>query len=155
MNIIAPRAVTARLEAAVAILAATQPFYGMVLKTHDIVATSRGPQTVSVSRKLILVNPNYIATLDDDQLVYVLAVMILLVTFDVANRCEDRDPHVWNIAALYVVNAMLVAQGVIQAGRLPVGSMFDANMHAPTVTIDEVYGSLMELSPPSEPLSFC
>lgn len=141
MKIIATSALTVRLETAVAVLLARHVCDSTTLDGLDIIAKADATSTLVLSGNIVFVNPSFINGLDDEQLVYTLAVMVLLVARDVDGRRGARDAYLWNVAAMYAINASLVGSGLISVERLPVGALY-SETYSENDSLEIVYEDL-------------
>lgn len=100
--------------------------------------------TADVCGTTIRYNPSFIEKQSVIQFAGLMAHECWHVAFQHVARRNDRDPYVWNAAADYVINNMLVKSGF----EIPKGGLVDAKYDEEWST-DEVYDDLMKDSPTS------
>lgn len=97
-------------------------------------------QTIATDGRNFYYNPDFIAKLDDQELIFGFAHELGHIIFDHMTRRGDRRPEVWNMAGDYVINNMLVRESIgraITAVPILVDSKYTGK------TADEVYDELM------------
>jgi len=87
------------------------PFYGMLLSTTRVIASSDDP-TAATDGRDIFYNPEFIEKLNVKITTFVLLHEILHKALKHALRRGARDPQLWNIACDYAVNGLLSQAGV-------------------------------------------
>lgn len=108
---------------AVAAIVLEDPFYGYLLLRQDIVQDASIP-TASVNGKQLRYNPTFVRSLTNLQVKGLLKHEIMHVAYMHHLRRGTRDPKKWNIAGDYVINALLVENGV----ELPPNGLIDKTM---------------------------
>lgn len=96
--------------------------------------------TIATDGRVFYYNPEFIAKLDDQEMIFGFAHELGHIIFDHMTRRGDREPQVWNMAGDYVINNMLVREGIgraIQAVPILMDSKYTGK------TADEVYDELM------------
>jgi len=96
--------------------------------------------TIATDGRVFYYNPEFIAKLDDQEMIFGFAHELGHIIFDHMTRRGDRNPQVWNMAGDYVINNMLVREGIgraIQAVPILLDSKYTGK------TADEVYDELM------------
>jgi len=115
----------------------SHPFFGTLCVRLKLVA---GPvPTMATDGRRIVYNPKYVEDLKPAELEGVLAHEVLHCALAHHCRRGERNPDLWNEAADYAVNPILLASGMI----LPAGILVDpgfANMSA-----EEIYARLMRM----------
>ena len=87
--------------------------------------------------KEIYIDPG--ASLRLEEWKFVLAHEFLHAALCHAQRCEEREPLLWNAACDYVINDWLVEMGI---GTMPEGALFEPRFHS--LTAEAVYDQLWE-----------
>ena len=87
--------------------------------------------------KEIYIDPG--ASLCLEEWKFVLAHEFLHAALCHAQRCEEREPLLWNAACDYVINDWLVEMGI---GTMPEGALFEPRFHG--LTAEAVYDQLWE-----------
>lgn len=93
-----------------------QPFFGtlaMKLRLVEVSETSKasGFKTAAVDGRRLWYHPEFIESLNKDELMFLVAHEVLHCVFGHLVRRYDRDPKLWNMATDYVINATLVEAG--------------------------------------------
>jgi len=93
-----------------------QPFFGMLAMKLQLVECdkelAKRMSTAAVDGRRLWFNPEFINTLDKEELMFLFGHEVLHCVFDHLRRRVDRDPKIWNAAADYVINATLVEAGM-------------------------------------------
>ena len=92
--------------------------------------------TMATDGRYLLINPNFLMALSTEEGGFVYAHEALHPALGHLWRRGNRDPHLWNVAADYVDNAMLVAAGLTP----PKGVLYDPQYVG--MTTEEVYAKL-------------
>jgi len=95
-------------------------------------------QTMATDGHHIFFNPDWVATLNLDECIGVIAHEVLHVVFGHAERRGRRDPKTWNIAADYAVNLLLNDQGF----SLPSGGLLRQSFRG--LTTEAIYELLVD-----------
>lgn len=104
--------------------------------------------TAATNGKQLLINPEFWNELTHDEHVFLLLHEAWHVAFEHMVRApEDVNFLVWNMAGDYVINAILLKQGL----KMPKGGLYDVKYEG--WTTEEVYKDLM-LDPPEPPEGF-
>lgn len=121
-----------------------QAFFGALICGMPLELSDKHP-TAATNGKKIWFNPEWVETLQPDELFFVGAHEITHNVFQHCFRRGHRDPKKWNRAADYVINGELIKAGI---GRMPKGGLWDdALVKQGGGTTDGVYNLLPE-SPP-------
>ena len=119
-----------------------QPFYSTIALRIRYVEDETIP-TAAVDGRRMIYNRHFINALSDSELLFVMAHEILHLVLRHLTRRGRRDPSRYNRAADYVINYMLVRDGI---GQFPsIGGLYDerfANMFT-----EEVYSILEKEDP--------
>jgi len=132
-----------RLAKAKAGLILQHPFVGsialsMPMRLDDTI------QTACTNGKEIRFNPDFLDTLTDEQVTFLVAHECFHPMLDHVYRRQGRDPMKWNKAADYVINQLLVDEKI---GRFIDGGCLDHNIYtAGGGTSDGIYNILPEMS---------
>ena len=97
------RIITARVG-----LLLRHPFFGNMATRLKIVPADEWLMTAAVDGRNLYFNTQFFNAMDNKEIEFVLAHEILHMVFDHLGRREDRDPMLYNIAADYIVNNLLV-----------------------------------------------
>lgn len=96
--------------------------------------------TIATDGRVFYYNPEFITKLDDHEMIFGFAHELGHIIFDHMTRRGDRNPQVWNMAGDYVINNMLVREGIGRAIQV-VPILLDSKYTGKTA--DEVYDELM------------
>jgi len=97
------RIITARVG-----LLLRHPFFGNMATRLKIQAADEWLMTAAVDGRNLYFNTQFFNAMDNKEIEFVLAHEILHMVYDHLGRREDRDPMLYNIAADYIVNNLLV-----------------------------------------------
>jgi len=109
-----------RLSKAKTSLILEHPFIGSVALNMPMSLSDEVP-TAATNGKRVLYNPDFIEPLTDEELKFLVAHECLHPMLEHNYRRGARDPKKWNKAADYVINQLLVDEGIgkfIEGGRL-------------------------------------
>jgi predicted metal-dependent peptidase len=95
-----------RLKKARAKMLIKHPFFATLMMSMPMVETTEIP-TAATDMKSLFVNPEFIETLTDDVILFVLGHEIMHTALEHGLRRQTRDPMRWNIAADYSINMTL------------------------------------------------
>lgn len=115
------------------------PFFAMILlglkmKREDSVGT------MGTDGEVLLYSENFVNELSQDELTFVLAHETLHCVFQHMTRRGDRCPNKWNIAADYLINDLLVNEGI---GEMPKVGLLDHDLVAKSDgTTESIYNLL-------------
>ena len=99
-----------RMQKARAKMLIKHPFFATLLMSTPSVETRDIP-TLATDMDKLYWNPDFVETLDDDQLLTGLAHEVMHIALVHGMRLMGRNPIVWNIAADYCINPVLVETG--------------------------------------------
>jgi predicted metal-dependent peptidase len=133
-----------RLVAARAALITSQPFYGTLALHLDLVEDRTIP-TAATDGKKIFYNPEFMDSLADDEIEFVVAHEAYHCANRHHTRRGTRDLRLWNVACDYVLNADLIQAAV---GRMPQGGLHDPRFAK--LAAEDVY-ALLEQEQPAQP----
>jgi predicted metal-dependent peptidase len=97
------RIITARVG-----LLLRHPFFGNMATRLKIEAADDWLPTAAVDGRHLFYNTQFFNAMDNKEVEFVLAHEILHMVYDHLGRREDRNPRLYNIAADYIVNNLLV-----------------------------------------------
>ena len=143
---------TTRLAKAKTNLILEHPFVGTVALSMPF-ELDENIKTAATNGKRVAFNPEFINELTDDELKFLVAHECMHPMLEHNFRRGDRQPRRWNQAADYVINKLLVDEGI---GRMPkMGLHNDAIYRAGNGTSDGIYNILPEDSEGDDPLDDC
>jgi predicted metal-dependent peptidase len=109
--------VTRRLVAARATLVLDHPFFGALALRMDIQEETRGrTQTMATDGRSVFYQKGYVEGCSDQELVGLLAHEVMHPAMQHHTRRGDRDPGLWNEAADYAINPILLDAGFVLPG---------------------------------------
>ena len=88
------------------------PFFGNMATRLRVLAADDWCPTAAVDGRNLYYNTQFFAAMDKKEIEFVVAHEILHCVFDHLERRGDRDAMVYNIAADYIVNNLLVRDGI-------------------------------------------
>lgn len=131
-----PEAATAqKLTRARVQLLLTQPFFGTLSLRLKLVPGSLPTMATDGSR--IVYNPAFVDQLKPAELEGVLAHEVLHCALGHQCRRGDRDPELWNEAADFAINPILLGNGL----TLPAGALIDPAFN--NLSAEEIYARLL------------
>lgn len=114
-----------------------QPFFGTLAMRIDIRPADNWVPTMAVDGKYMYYNHEFVDSLNNEELQFVVSHEVLHLVYDHLGRNEFRDHQLYNVAADYVVNDELVLAGV---GKMPIQKITNKNSNGRTTTTDEIVG---------------
>lgn len=130
-----------KLSRAKAKLVMYHPFFATIVCNMPIIE-DHGIPTMATNGKRILYNPDFVDTMTLDNTMAVLCHEVGHCVFNHPFRRGNRNPKRFNIAGDYVINDMIVTDGI---GTLPEGALIDPRLVADGGgTTDGVYDLLPE-----------
>ena len=128
-----------RLSKAKTGLILEHPFVGTVAMNMPF-RIVEGIGTAATNGREVIFDPEFIKDLTDEELKFLVAHECLHPMLEHNYRRHDRDPNKWNRAADYVINQLLVDDGI---GKMPkVGLQSQATYDAGGGTSDGIYNLL-------------
>jgi predicted metal-dependent peptidase len=100
--------------------------------------------TAATNGTTIIFNPDFMDSLTDDELLFLMLHEIMHVVLMHLTRLGDREHRLWNCAGDYVINLSLVDQGF----KMPEMGLLDRQYRG--MSTEEVYEKLQEDSPDEE-----
>lgn len=132
---------TKRLAKAKTNLILSHPFVGTVALGMPMVLDASVP-TACTNGKEVRFNPDFLDTLSDDQVTFLVAHECFHPMLEHTYRMKGRDPQRWNKAADYVINQLLVDERI---GRFIDGGCLDRALYdAGKGSSDGIYALLPE-----------
>jgi predicted metal-dependent peptidase len=117
------------------------PFFGNMATRLRILAADEWLPTAAVDGRNLYYNTQFFNAMDNKEIEFVIAHEILHCVFDHLGRREERNPMLYNIAADYIVNNLLVRDRIGTKPRI-VDCFQDFKYD--TWTSEEVYDDLFE-----------
>lgn len=114
-----------RLSKAKTSLILEHPFIGSVALNMPMTLSDEVP-TAATNGKRVLYNPNFIEPLTDEELKFLVAHECLHPMLEHNYRRGARDPKKWNKAADFVINQLLVDEGI---GKFIEGGCLDKTIY--------------------------
>lgn len=135
-----------RLARARSRLLLDNPFFGCLALQLALVEESAPTNpTMATDGETLFVNPEFVSSLSDTDLEFVLAHEIMHIGLEHNARVKGRNPETWNKATDYVVNAELVASGL----KAPKSALLNPAYR--NLSADEIYDVLSKQSKQSAP----
>ena len=114
-----------RISKAKSSLILEHPFWGTLAMNLPIELSEDVP-TAATNGQWIKFNPNFLDTLNDDEVVFVIAHEIGHPMFEHMGRLKGRDPLLWNVAGDIVINEILTDDKV---GSRPDGVLYEPDYY--------------------------
>ena len=130
-----------------------QPFFGTLCLRLKLM--EGGVPTMATDGRRILFNPEFVQSLQPEELQAVLAHEVLHCALGHHCRRGERDPQFWNEAADLAINPLLIANGF----SLPAGALIDPEFE--NLSAEEIYARRLQPkcsgdnSSPQESSSHC
>jgi len=135
-------ALTKRLAKAKTNLVLEHPFVGTVAMNMPFILTVDVP-TAATNGKKVMFNPHFVDTLTDEELTFLTAHECMHPMLEHNYRRHERTHTRWNHAADYVINKLLVDEGI---GKMPdCGLLSDDIYNDGGGTSDGIYAMLPEM----------
>ena len=113
-----------------------QPFFGTLCLRLKLVAMPSFPTMATDGRRLAY-NPAFVTQLTPAELEGVIAHEVMHVVLAHHCRRSDRDPQLWNEAADYAVNPILLDNGITLPGDMLIDAAFRG------LSAEEIYARLL------------
>ncbi|MCH9665548.1 MAG: hypothetical protein K0U41_06825 [Gammaproteobacteria bacterium] len=97
--------------------------------------------TAATNGAVMLFNPVFFENLGSNERVFLIAHELWHVALQHMSRVQDRNPLIWNIAADYVINLLLVEDG-IEPGKLKDSMCYDTKYR--NMSTEAIYDQLMK-----------
>lgn len=118
------------------------PFFGSILLRRPMEATDEIPTACVTAEGAIKYNPDFVESMEFDQLLFLLAHEAMHVALAHLPRMKDRDHKLWNYACDAVINDLLEHEGI---GRPIIGGV--RMRGAKDRTAEEIYEELKQKPP--------
>jgi predicted metal-dependent peptidase len=99
-----------RLQKARSLMLIKHPFFASLMLSMPLIETTEVP-TAATDMKSLFVNPDFVESIDDPTLLFVLAHEIMHTALMHGMRKQVRDHVMWNIACDYSINLTLLDSG--------------------------------------------
>ena len=106
-QVVKDRLITARVQ-----LLLKNGFFGNLATRLQLQEASSWCPTAATDGRFFFYNTEFIQSLDDDELIFLMGHEVLHNVYDHMDRRGNRDPRLWNIANDYVVNMDLVENNI-------------------------------------------
>lgn len=128
-----------RISKARSWLVINQPFIATLALGMKVEITHQ-LETAGATYDTLYFNPDFVSTLSDDELIFLVAHEVFHPMFEHNSRRMGRNPEQWNIAADIVINEHLINERI---GKMPQGGLYDPAMFkAAEGSTDAVYNLL-------------
>lgn len=101
------------------------PFWGTLAMNMKTIIDTSVP-TAGTNGKVIIFNPDFMESLTDEEVTFVIAHEIGHPMFSHLSRLHGRDPMKWNMAGDYVINRLLIEDGI---GKMPEGCLDNKDLY--------------------------
>lgn len=141
-----------RLSKAKTALILEHPFVGTIALSMPF-EIDRNTPTAATNGKRVKFNPEFVADLNDEELKFLVAHECFHPMLEHNFRRGGRTPRRWNRAADYVINKLLVDEGI---GKMPKQGLYDDVIYnAGKGTSEGIYNILPEGQEGDDPLDDC
>jgi len=113
-----------------------QPFFGTLCLRLKLIQDD--VPTMATDGRRILFNPQFVQSLQPEELEAVLAHEVMHCALGHHCRRGQRDPQLWNEAADLAINPLLIGNGF----SLPAGALFDPEFE--NLSAEEIYARLLQ-----------
>lgn len=121
------------------------PFFGSILLRRPMEATDEIPTACVTAEGAIKYNPDFVESMEFDQLLFLLAHEAMHVALAHLPRMKNRDHKLWNVACDAVINDLLEHEGI---GRPIIGGV--RMRGAKDRTAEEIYEELKQKPPQAQ-----
>ena len=129
-----------RLQKARAKMLLRHPFFATLMMSTPMVITKDVP-TMATDMAKLYINPDFVEEITDDDISFVLAHEVMHIALEHGLRLQGRNPQLWNIAADYALNLILVDSGFERPSH-KCGGLFDDQYKG--MTADQIYEKLQQ-----------
>jgi len=137
-----------RLGKAKTTLILEHPFIGTVALNMPFILSDEVP-TAATNGKMVIFNPEFVDSLSDDGLVFLVAHECFHPMLEHTTRLNGRDQQLWNMAADYVINQLLTDESI---GTMPSMGLLDRGIYEEGGgTSDGIYNLLLSKCDPNKP----
>ena len=128
-----------RLSKAKTSLMLEYPFWGTLVMNMPFSLDENIP-TACTNGKWVKFNPDFVNSLNDEELKFLVAHEIAHPMFEHTTRRGERDGYKWNQAGDYVINQILTDEGV---GKMPKDGLLDKDLYDRNDGVtDKIYNEL-------------
>lgn len=132
-----------------------QPFYGIVASSLEMIDTTEDRpwiDTGATDGSNLFYNRNFIDSLTDDQVIFLVAHEISHCVYEHFLRVGDRDKEYWNMAGDYKINAMLknerigemIDYTITDGVKKPFKLCYDEKYNSDDWTTESIYDHLVK-----------
>jgi len=131
-----------RISKAKTSLILEHPFFGHIAMSMPVHISEQVP-TAATDGKCVIFNPEYIDKQTDEEVIFLVAHECMHPMSEHNYRRNGRDRHRWNMAGDYVINKLLVDEGI---GKMPNGGLHSDEIYqAGGGTTEGIYSILPEV----------
>jgi len=95
-------------------------FFGNLATRLQVIDATQWCPTAGTDGKHLYININFCESLDDEEILFLLGHEVFHCVYDHFNRRDDRDPHLFNVAADFVINLQLEDEGFKLIRKVPI-----------------------------------
>lgn len=143
---------TDKIRAAKISLILKHSFFGQMATKLNVICDNERIQTAATDGRNFFYNEKFIASLSKDEMLFLFGHEVLHNVFEHHYRRGSRNHQLWNIAADYVINLILVESRIGKPPSLKKGGVLLDNKYK-DLTTEEVYDLLLEKGMSSEELN--
>lgn len=88
------------------------PFFGQLITKLKVINATKWCPTAGTDGKHLYYNENFIASLDKQEMLFLMCHEVFHVVYDHMGRRGGREPQLWNVANDFVINGQIVEQGI-------------------------------------------
>lgn len=134
--------INTRISKAKTRLILEHPFIGTIAMNMVFRISDECPTAMTNGKEVVL-NPDFCATLNDEELLFLVAHECFHPMLEHCVRRGDKDPMKWNVATDYVINQLLVDEKI---GAMPKQGLLDKQIYDKGEGIsDKIYHILPEM----------
>lgn len=115
------------------------PFFGFLAIQLEVVEDTNNTPTMSTDGTNLYVNAEFIQTLTDQELQFVLAHEVMHIALDHIPRLNQRNHSTWNKATDYVINQELATNKSL---KMPKGGLINNSFRG--MSAEDIYDTLMK-----------
>lgn len=130
------KSIRERIGSAQTALVLDHCFFGALALRLAVREAPEKSKTMATDGRSLFFNPEFVKTIDDDELVGLWAHEVMHPAMQHHTRRGNRDPEMWNKAADYEINPILVQAGF----KLPAGALIDSRFDG--MSVDQIYSVL-------------
>ena len=95
-------------------------FFGSLATRLKVIDATQWCPTAGTDGKHLYINVNFCKNLDDEEILFLLGHEVFHCVYDHFSRRDDRDPHLFNVAADFVINLQLEDEGFKLIRKVPI-----------------------------------